>query len=340
MAAGLTILVGPNAIGKTNLIEAIQLLTETTSFRNPAWSELIRWDAPEARLRLHAEDGERRHDVEMRVSSAGRRSYTLNGKPKKSVSAISGLIPCVMFTPEDLRLVKDSADKRRAALDGIGVQLSETYGRLKVEYDRVVRQRNALLKQEQLDDDSLAPWDERLVTLGAKLTQHRMGLFEKVSAEASVVYGALADENMSSHYLPSWSRDGMAAGQENLVQALEDHLSKKRDEERSRGVTLVGPHRDEIVFEVGGRNARSYASQGQQRTIALAWKLAEVAVVQRVSGARPILLLDDVMSELDEKRRHSLAGIVGAQVQTVITTTNLGYFEKNMLESAQVVELG
>lgn len=338
-AEGLTILVGPNAVGKTNLIEAVQLLTETTSFRNPTWAEVVKWGAEAARLSLHAEDDERRHDVILSVTAAGRRSYSLNGKTKRASAGVAGLIPCVLFTPEDLRIVKDSAEKRRAALDSIGTQLSGTYGRLKSEYDRVVRQRNVLLKQETVDDDLLAPWDERLISLGAKLTQHRMSLFDRLKHKAAATYAELADECMESAYLPSWARDGLGDPEESASEALEKHLLAKRREERARGVTLTGPHRDEVVFSLGGKNARAFASQGQQRTIALALKLAEVAVVQEVSGARPLLLLDDVMSELDEKRRHALTALVGESAQTIITTTNLDYFESGMLDSATVVRL-
>lgn len=338
---GLTILVGPNATGKTNLVEAVQLVTEADSFRKPTWAEVVRWGSGCASISLHAEEGSRRHDVEMVVTDSGRRSYKIAGKTRRSVADVAGIIPCVVFTPEDLRIVKDSAERRRSALDGIGAQLSRTYGQLKAEYDRVVRQRNALLKQDDLNEDTVAPWDERLVSLGARLSTHRRSLFEKVSAATTEVYAGLADDGpLVARYIPSWERDGVAGPDVEPAVAIEMHLASKRAEERSRGATLAGPHRDEIVFDPAGRDARSFASQGQQRTVALSFKLAEVRVVADVSGARPVLLLDDVMSELDESRRHALTSLVGQTAQTIITTTDLGYFAQDLVDRAKVVSLG
>lgn len=337
---GLTVLVGPNATGKTNLIEAVELVTEADSFRRPPWNEIVRWGTDRATVKLEASDGERRHDIEMTVTPNGRRSYKVGGKPRKAITEVRGTIPCVVFTPDDLRIVKDSAEKRRAVLDGIGTQLSSTYGRLKTEYERVVRQRNALLKQEAVDEDALAPWDERLVSLGARLYTHRRSLFDKVDEATRSIHAAIADDGpLGSRYIPSWERDGIPASDDPAA-ALETHLAEKRAEERGRGITLCGPHRDEIEFTLNGRNARSYASQGQQRTIALALKLAEVTVVEAVSGARPVLLLDDVMSELDETRRHTLTSLVGEKTQTIMTTTDLSHFSAELIERARVVKLG
>lgn len=336
----LTVLVGPNAVGKTNLIEAVEMLTEADSFRRPQWAEIVRIGTNEARLSLKASAGERLHEVELTVTSSGRRTYRVNGKTKKSVSDVSGTIPCVVFTPEDLKIVKDSAERRRAALDGIGSQLSKTYGRLRSEYERVVRQRNALLRTEGVTDDQLAPWDERLVALGSKLVVHRKGLFDRVMAAAVRMYEGIADDGpLEAWYLPSWERDGVEGQDRDEAAAMEHHLAVKRAEERARRLTLTGPHRDEIVFHVAGKDARSFASQGQQRSVALAFKLAEVVVVGEVAGTRPVLLLDDVMSELDEARRHALTALVGEATQTLITTTNLGYFSDELIARAKVVNL-
>ena len=333
-------IVGPNAVGKTNLIEAVQLLTEADSFRKPSWGDVVRWTSESASLSLGAEDGERRHDVRLMISAAGKRNYTVNGKAKKSVSQVSGRIPCVVFTPDDLRIVKDSAERRRSSLDGVGAQLSHTYGTLRRDYERVVRQRNSLLKQDVVDEDTLASWDERLVNLGSRLATHREGLFSRIVEKMIDVHEEMAPGGEpGARYEPSWARDGVSGGVENARAAMEAHLALKRGEERARRLTLVGPHRDEIVFTLAGRDVRAFASQGQQRTIALALKLAEVAVVADVSGKRPVLLLDDVMSELDEERRHALAATVGGVAQTIMTTTNLGYFDESLIERAQVVSL-
>ena len=337
---GLTVIVGPNARGKTNLLEGIQLLTEGVSFRRPSWGQVIRWGQDKAILSLDAEDGERRREVTLEVEQPGRRSYTLNGKKKRSPADISREMPCVTFTPDDLSIVKDSAETRREALDAVGVQLSATYARLKKEYERVVRQRNRLLKQETVDEDGLSVWDERLVSLGARLTTHRAGLASRISEHTTTAYAGISqDSELQVLYVPSWQRDGVSGAVDDGAASIERHLELKAQEERARRTTLVGPHRDDISFLMDGRAAREFASQGQQRSISLAFKMAEVRVVTDVSGVRPVLLLDDVMSELDASRRAALAGMVGGSAQTVMTTTNLEYFTPELLESAKVVSL-
>lgn len=336
----LTIIVGPNAVGKTSLIEAIELLTETVSFRRPAWPEVVKWGEAEARLTLEAEGEGRSLLTELTISSSGRRTYSINGKVRRRVSEVTGVVPCVTFTPDDLRLIKDSAEKRRNSLDSVGVQLSPTYARLKQEYEKLVRQRNALLKEPRIDEASMQSWSERLVELGSRFVTHRRRLFDRMAGPLEETYASLAGgERLKASYQPSWTRDGIGAPDDEASSAIRNHLEVKAGEERSRRMTLAGPHRDEIRFEIEGREARAYASQGQQRTVALAWKLAEVGVITEIGSQPPVLLLDDVMSELDETRRHSLAAFVGSAAQTFVTTTNLGYFEKTLLERAKIVDL-
>lgn len=336
----LTVLVGPNAVGKTNLMEAIQLLTEASSFRNPAWGDTVRQGQPVAHLSLDAEGEGRRLQTGLEITAAGRRTYRVNGKVRRAVSQVAGVLPCVMFTPDDLRLLKDSADRRRGALDSLGSQLSPTYARLKVDYDRVLRQRNAALKATDTGAPDMDSWTEQLVGLGARLTDSRRRLFGKVEKALERIYPELtAGQPIACRYVPSWERDGVDGGTADSAEALGRHLAARKEAEAARRQTLSGPHRDEMVFEIEGRDARTFASQGQQRTIALAWKLAEVEVVSEVAAQRPVLLLDDVMSELDEQRRHALAAFAGDAAQTFMTTTNLGYFEPELLGRAKVVSL-
>lgn len=335
---GLTLLVGPNATGKTNVIEGIQLLTAAVSFRRPLWAETVRWGADEARLKMMAQGDGRSLDVEMRVTSEGRRTYQVNGKPKRTMAEVSGILPCVVFTPDDLRMVKDAAEKRRAAVDGVGDQLSAAYRSSRAEYERVLRQRNRLLKEDHRDDGLLRLWTDRLVETGASYTARRRRLFDRLAEKMSEVYLMLAgEEELAARYRPSWGDEVLEEGGDRG--AMEEALRTKRAEEMKRRISLVGPHRDEISFSINGRDARSFASQGQQRTIALAWKLAEVKVMTEIGGQPPILLLDDVMSELDEARRHALTRFVGEAAQTLVTTTNLGYFAPELVRRAKTVNL-
>lgn len=336
----LTVLVGPNAAGKTNVVEALQLVTAGDSFRRPQWSELVRWGTHEANVVLEAEGDSRVLETALTVGETGRRVYRVNGKVRRRISEVAGIIPCVSFTPDDLRIVKDSADRRRAAIDGVGDQLSPAYLTVRMEYERIVRQRNALLKDIQRNQDVLDALTERLVLKGVAFMGHRHRLFDRVAAKMSEVYVTLVSgERLSAVYLPSWSRTDKEIGNGEPVELMRAALRKSEAEEKARGLTLVGPHRDEVVFSINGREARSFASQGQMRTIALAWKLAEVAVVTDIAGQAPVLLLDDVMSELDETRRHALTAFVGEAAQTLMTTTNLGYFDKELVSRARVVEV-
>ncbi len=339
----LTVLVGPNAVGKTNVIEALQLVTAGASFRRPAWQDLVRWDRPAGRVSMRAEEGERILEVTLDVTREGTHTFSVNGRAKRRTVDVAGRLPSVTFTPDDLDLVKGPAERRRGAIDDLGGQLSPAYASLRRDFGRVVRQRNALLKEET-SGAQMAAWDEQIAALGAKLLTHRLRLLGRVMDCARDSY-----QHMSSGESLSWryaDRCGLPAeaGAASLElevaeAAIRVELERRAPEERRRATTLVGPHRDDVVFLVDGREARAFASQGQQRTVALAWKLAEVSVIEDLLKRRPVLLLDDVMSELDADRRASLRTAVAGRTQTFITTTNLGYFDAAALADATVVEL-
>lgn len=336
----LTVLVGPNATGKTNIIEALQLVTAGESFRRPQWLETVAWGTDEALVRMTAEGDGREVEIELRVGISGKRVYKVNGKVRRRVSEAVGLVPCVIFTPDDLRIVKDSAERRRTTLDSLGVQLSPSYRSLKIEYEKTLRQRNSLLKEKLIDDDVLRALTDRMIVVGSKFTVSRIRLFTRLSTKMSELYGTLSGgENLTSHYVPSWSQADSGLDEGDVETHLEQLAGTVSSDERARGTTLFGPHRDDMSFEIDQRDARVYSSQGQQRTVTLAWKLAEVGVVEDISGQPPLLLLDDVMSELDRDRRKRLTEFVGGRVQTVITTTNLGYFDQDLVGRASVVEL-
>lgn len=340
-APGLTVLVGPNAAGKTNVIEAIQLVTSARSFRRPEFTDTVRWGADQAAVRLRAEEGARLLEIEMRVDAEGRRAYEVNGQVRRKHSDVAGLLPSVVFTPDDLGMVKGQAEKRRAAIDDLGEQLSPTYGSLRRDYGRAVRQRNALLK-DGAPATQVDVWEEQVVTLGSLLVTHRLRLLDRLMEHASRRYAEMAaGEQLGYAYADRCGLGTCASlSAEDVAAGMRSEFERRRGEEARRSVTLVGPHRDDIVLTIGGKDARSFASQGQQRTIALAWKLAEVAVVEDVLRRRPVLLLDDVMSELDAERRSALSEVVSGEIQTVVTTTNTGYFTDEMLQRAVVVGIG
>lgn len=336
----LTMLVGPNATGKTNTVEALALLTRGTSFRRAKAAEQVREgaEAGSAKARL-AGDG-RVVDVGVSVSLGEGRRFTRNGKPV-SPSSVAGTLLSVLFTPDDLTLVKGSGRERRGEMDAFGSQASRAYGKVARTYQRSVEQRNRLLKEPVVDESLLAAWDESVALGGATLLSHRLSLMARMGPLWEEAYRRIAGgEELRVSYASSLGELGGAETRAQLAERMARAFAERREEELSRGHTVVGPHRDDLLLEVAGRDARSFASQGQQRSIVLAWKLAQVRFAEDVLGERPILLLDDVMSELDDHRRAAIASLVDAGIQTVITTTHTGYFDAPTLERAKVVPYG
>jgi DNA replication and repair protein RecF len=353
----LIIVIGANAAGKTNIIEALQLVSMLESFRNPRWQNVITTTEDTSDIQARFLQNERLVDIQMNIKE-GKRSYSLNGKNKLK-STLKGLIPAVLFVPDDLMLVKDSSEIRRKLLDDIGQQLSSTYLELLTDYQRTVRQRNTILREQREKRESnqstssyfsmLESWDENLLTLGSLLFIHRIKLYKRLSEAASNIYTGFSDgEALSSKYIPSFNRLGVEYTDEELLymdkntvkQLLTSMRDVVHDEEWVRMKTLVGPHRDEIVLFINGCDVRHYASQGQQRSVSLALKLAQLTVIQEISGNQPLLLLDDVMSELDENRRTALINVIDGQMQTIITATDLDCFNKKVLQNAQIIDLG
>ncbi len=338
---GLTVLHGRNATGKTNAVEALQTLTAGASFRHPKPSQLVREGADSARIDARIEGDGRVIDVTCKVMN-GRRSFERNGKHCVAAD-LSETLMSVLFTPDDLSIIKRGASHRRNEIDDFGRQANRGYGRLLAAYTRAVEQRNRLLKEDYPDLSLLAAWDASVALGGASLLSARVRLFKRLATHIRQIYARIADgEELDCRYVSSLDDDVdfSEIPRDQIRDLFLQRLEERRADELRRQQTLVGPQRDDIVFEVGGRNARDFASQGQQRSIILAWKMAEVELSSEIVGTKPLLLLDDVMSELDEVRRAAMTGFVKDNIQTVITTANLGYFPQELLVGAEVVPIG
>lgn len=341
----LTVFVGPNAAGKTNIIEGVQLLTAQSSFRNPTVHQLVRAGSSFGRLQADVTDGSRQLTLGVQLVE-GKKKHLLNGKPKRTAD-LKGLVPSVTFTPDDLELSKGSMSVRRAALDSLGSQLSANHYLIRRDYEKVLRHKNHLLKE---DSSSLLieSMNEMIVTCGAQLACYRSALFEKLASSMSSYYSEITEgrESLTACYVPSWEDHDPSVsrsysfGRDEARASLSCALQKRLPDERARRRALVGPHADKIEFFIDGSNAGVFGSQGQQRSVVLAFKLAEVSLIQDILGQKPVLLLDDVMSELDSARRRALVSFVAGDIQTFITTTNLSYFDEDLLTRARVVRLG
>lgn len=339
LAPTTTVLVGPNAAGKTNAVEAMQMLTAGYSFRRPTPSQLIREGAPSARVDMRLEGDGRVVDMRCDVLPA-RRQYSRNGK-RCQASEVPQTLMSVLFSPDDLSLVKRGASCRRDELDDFGRQANAGYARVLAAYQRAVEQRNRLLKEERPDLSLLSAWDASVALGGATLLSARLRLFERLARRTEQVYAEISGgERLACSYLCTLGDNAAALSRDELAAAFSARLEACREDDLRRRQTTVGPHRDDVAFLIEGRDARAFGSQGQQRSVVLALKMAEVEVAREVVGEMPLLLLDDVMSELDEARRTAVVSFARRGIQTVITTTNLGYFTPGLLDSSEVVTLG
>ena len=355
---GVSLLLGENAQGKTNLLEAIYYLATTRSPHAGADRELVNWLAveeeplPYARLVGRVARGVGKVAIEITLTQQAnhqtryRKQIRLNGVAKRAMDLL-GQLNVVLFLPEDIALVSGSPSGRRRYLDAALCQIDPFYCRSLSRYNQIVTQRNALLRdlrERGGDPAQLAFWNERLVEHGTHLVRRRWEALVVLDELAHAVHGQLTDggERLHLRYVPSVEMDG-PGGADDIAPAFQDQVEDLRRREIAAGMTLVGPHRDEVRFLINGMDAGVYGSRGQQRTAALALKLAEVDLMRKETGEYPVLLLDDVLSELDEHRRRFLMHTLedGAE-QAIITTTNLHTVPQALLQRCHLwrVEMG
>jgi len=356
LAPGTVLLLGPNAQGKTNLLEAVFLLATGRSERAATDADLIAWaarDDPQPVARVVATAARAAADVTVEVIVAGRpgahgnlvasKRFKLNGVPKRA-SDVVGAITAVLFTTDDMDLVKGAPAGRRRYLDVMLSQVDHRYLRALQHCTKVVAQRNALLKRVQdgaARTDELAYWDEELARDGATLLVARAAAVDDLARSARDAHARLSGdrEHFALAYEPRFSEHWpparlATAGPADVASALLDKLQSTHTRDIAAGVTLTGPHRDDLAMTLGGEPAAAFASRGQQRTAALALRLAEAALLHARSGERPVLLLDDVLSELDESRRASVLAAIDAD-QVLITSPDPDRFDAAYVASAQ-----
>lgn len=340
----LTIFVGPNAAGKTNIIEAIQLLTALSTFRKATSRELIRNSSDTGKIHASISDGNRLLDVSMLLGE-GRRKYTLNNKAR-SVKDLKGTLPSITFTPDDLALAKGSSKPRRDEVDLLGSQLNSNYYQILRDFEKILRHKNKALKDNPRKD-ILEAINEMFVRVSSQLTSYRSLLFERLFPIIARYYSEISrnKEELALRYIPSWEDDSyipeaISISVSDANASLFDALQTNLNDEIRRGQCIVGANRDKVVFELDSLDASSFASQGQQRSLVLALKLAEGELVEKMTGQLPVLLLDDVMSELDGTRRDALVNSLLQDKQTFITTANIDYFDDRLLSKASVIKIG
>ena len=308
---GVNIFYGDNAQGKTNLLEAIWLFTGGRSFRGAKDREMVAFGREEAALSLRFFAEEREQEAAITVSS--RRRAELNGIAQRSPAGLAGHFCAVVFSPAHLSLVKDGPEARRRFVDAAYCPLRPGYIRTLSEYTRALTQRNALLRSGMVEEALLAPWDEAVSTLGARVIAARRAYVRRLSPAAAEVYRGLSGEK--EELAVCYDTPFPDAPAETVADALRRALCDHRRDDIAAGFTTCGPHRDDLLLTLDGLSARRFGSQGQQRSAVLALKLAEAAILRDITGEPPIVLLDDVMSELDPSRQdYILNHLTGWQV--------------------------
>lgn len=337
---GINVFLGENAQGKTNLMEAIYTLSMARSPRTSNEREMIQWQEEHAHVSGNIIKKNSRYPLELHFSKKGKMAK-VNHLEQKRLSQYVGTLNVVLFAPEDLDLVKGSPVNRRKFLDMELGQMSHVYLHELVQYQRVLKQRNLYLKQlligKAKDEVYLEVLTEQMITVGANIIEFRLEFIEKLEKWAYALHYQISNdkEELSIHYKSTIAFTREMDNQQ-IFQMLMEEQERVKKRERDQGQTLFGPHRDDLVFYINKRNVHQYGSQGQQRTTVLSLKLAEIECMKEVLGEYPILLLDDVLSELDDDRQTHLLKTIEKKVQTFLTTTSLDGIKRNQIEEPTV----
>ncbi|WP_337017151.1 DNA replication/repair protein RecF [Oceanobacillus massiliensis] len=334
------VIIGENAQGKTNLMEAIYVLAFSKSHRTSKEKELIQWEKEYAKIEGRITKRNQSIPLEITVSTKGKKAK-LNRLEQRRLSDYIGAINVVMFAPEDLTLVKGPPHIRRRFIDMELGQIQPRYIYHLGQYQKILKQRNHLLKQMQIkrttDLTMLDVLTEQLIEHAATLLERRFIFLDLLRKWAQPIHHGISRqlENLEIRYSPTIevSED---TNKEKIGNIYHDKFQEIRQKEIDRGTTLIGPHRDDLLFFVNGKDVQTFGSQGQQRTTALSIKLAEIELIYQEVGEYPILLLDDVLSELDDYRQSHLLNTIQGKVQTFVSTTSVDGINHDTLKQAEL----
>jgi DNA replication and repair protein RecF len=355
---GLTIVAGPNGAGKTNLLEAVHVAITGRSHRAAADHELVRHGQPFARVRLDLADGADQPASRIELVVPGeaappeiRKRLLINGVPRRA-STVNEVARSVLFRPEEMLLLIGAPSERRRFLDAVLAQRSRAAARDLAELARVLAQRNALLRairREEATDDGLGFWDEQLAVTGARVMAARLALVAEMDERLPNLHDAVAprderDDRVRLGYVDTlkdaWPERPGGSDAETLAAAFRRRIADARQKELWNGVSLVGPHRDDLRVELAGRDVATHASRGQQRTIILAMKLAERELLAAGGAPEPLVLLDDVFSELDPERAERALGLLVERGQVLVTTADLALLPARQRRGVSVWNVG
>ena len=337
------LVIGPNGIGKSNLLEAVELLGSLRSHRCSQDRDLIQWDKPLAQLRAGLEDGDR---LELELRRSGGRQARRNGKTLERQLDLIGPLRCIGFSTLDLELVRGEPALRRAWLDRVVLQLEPVYADLISRFSRLLRQRSQLLRQKSRSSMGerhalLDAFDVQMALVSTRIHRRRQRALQRLQpiAQRWQAYLSAGTEALELRYQPG-SRLEEEEAEEPWRLSIEEQLRAQRSEEERLGSCRVGPHRDEVGLMLGGTPARRFGSAGQQRSLVLGLKLAELELVTQLFGEPPLLLLDDVLAELDPSRQRLLLDAVGNDHQCLVSATHLDGFDAGWRAQSQILNPG
>lgn len=329
---GTNILFGDNAQGKTNVLESAYVSGTTKSHKGSKDKDMIQFGKEESHIRTFVVKNDKEFQIDIHLKKNRSKGIAVNRIPIKKAGALFGILNIVFFSPEDLNIIKNGPSQRRRFLDLELCQLDKIYLSDLANYNKILNQRNKLLKdlifRRELID-TLSVWDMQLVDYGQRIIRRRSAFINELSEIVYSIHKKISGnrEELKLTYEPSVS-----------VEQFEQELSRVREKDRKYCQTSVGPHRDDLLFQIGNVDIRTFGSQGQQRTSALSLKLSEIELVKNLIHDTPVLLLDDVLSELDSSRQNYLLGSIH-NIQTIITCTGLDEFVKNRFQIDRVFEV-
>ncbi len=329
---GTNILFGDNAQGKTNILESVYLSGTSRSHRTVRDRELIRFGQEEAHIRTNLCRDDLSYRIDIHIRQGRSKGIAVNGMPVKKASELFGLLGIIFFSPEDLNIVKNGPAERRHFINAELSQIDRIYLSDLSNYNKALNQRNSLLREifnHPEMKETLDVWDEQLIAYGKRIIARRRAFVADMLPIVAKIHRKLSGE-----------REELVISYEPSIDDIffEDELLRTRDRDMRMGTTNVGPHRDDLKLSIGGVDIRKFGSQGQQRTCALSLKLAEIQIMENKRGEKPVLLLDDVLSELDSNRQNYLLESIN-DIQTIITCTGLDEFVKNKFSVHRVYEI-
>lgn len=350
--ASKTIVLGDNAQGKSNLLEAVELLATLKSHRTSRDRDLVQEGEKAGSIKAQLQREIGLAELSLVLRNGSRRTAILNGETLRRQQDFLGHLNAVQFSSLDLDLVRGGPGERRLWLDTLLIQLEPLYAYIFQQYNQVLKQRNAFIKQQTAPDDSASPaqidpiqmalWDAQLATAGTRVIRRRSRVVKRLAPLATAWHQSISghSEQLAITYLPNVPPSENLSDQDNpqvIQRRFLEKISDRAIAEYHQRTSLVGPHRDDVEFIINQTPARQYGSQGQQRTLVLALKLAELELIEAVIGEPPLLLLDDVLAELDLKRQNQLLETIQDRFQTIITTTHLGSFDASWIKESQIL---